>query len=274
MNYKPRTKSGLSLMEEVVVVAAIALLIVFGIPAIRALYRSLEAEGGAHAMISGALSTARAIAAKEQRYAGIRFQNRYQPDGRGCQYMIFIVYEEPKKMGNLGNGFRAVDGYEPIKLPESVNVIDMMIRNDNVNPDCASAGDRDIGENDLDDTILERTMTDTGAFSIIFSPAGRLVIHDVRTRNRNGDYQPSTPALSGYDDIFNSLVNITNNNTGMFVQDDYADLGLGGEKSRQSFVIYDREEFKNLTDRTQRWDYLRILKRIFINPYTGTMIEK
>lgn len=270
-------QSGLSLMEEVVVVAAIAMLIVFGLPAVRALFRSLEAEGGTNSMISGAFSTARAIAASQQRYAGVRFQNKYQQDGRGCQYMIFIVYEPPRSGVTLTNMFRAVEGYEPIKLPESVNVVDMMIRTDNgtseVAARCESANEREIGVNDLDDTILERTMTDTSAFSIIFSPAGRLVVHDVRVRNRDGDYQPANLGDSA-DDIFNSPVNITDNNTGMFVQDDYAELGLGGEKSRQKFVIYDCKEFNHLVGRTQRWDYLRVLKHIYINPYTGTMIEK
>ena len=88
-----RKQSGLTLMEMVVVVSVVAVFTVLGVPAIRALFRSIEAEGGARAMISAALSTARAIAARQQHYAGIRFQNKYQEDGRGCQYMIFIVHD-------------------------------------------------------------------------------------------------------------------------------------------------------------------------------------
>ena len=77
------------------------------------------------------------------------------------------------------------------------------------------------------------------------------------------------------DDIFNSPENITNSNTGMFVQDDYPSLGLVQESSRRSFVIYDRQEFRRAYEKGQAYSgYLRNLVPIYINPYTGTMIEK
>src|SRR4030042_3157712 len=127
MNCKLRTKHGLTLTEMVVVVSIVAMFAVLAVPAFRPFVRSVESEGGANAMISASLSSARAIAAREQRYAGIRFQNKYQPDGKGCQYMIFIVHEEPSKMSNLTIGFRAVEGIKPIKLPDSVGVMDLKV---------------------------------------------------------------------------------------------------------------------------------------------------
>ena len=39
--------------------------------------------------------------------------------------MIFIVHDEPKNMGGLANGFRAVEGLEPMKLPDTMGVIDL-----------------------------------------------------------------------------------------------------------------------------------------------------
>jgi len=117
-------QSGLTLTEEVVVIAVIAMLVVFGLPAVRTFFRSIESKGGARAMISASLASARAIAAKEQHYAGIRFQNRYEEDGKGCQYMIFIVHDPDKT--NLANGFRAVEGINPIKLPDNVGVMEVM----------------------------------------------------------------------------------------------------------------------------------------------------
>ncbi len=75
------------------------------------------------------------------------------------------------------------------------------------------------------------------------------------------------------DDIFNSPDNITNFNTGMFIQDDYAELGLGEESSRNRFVIYDRTLFDKM-NKAERFGYLNGLEVIYINPYTGTMIEK
>jgi hypothetical protein len=228
-------------------------------------------------MISAGLASARAIAAKEQRYAGIRFQNRYQEGGHGCQYIIFIV-QDPEI---LANGFRAVEGLQPIKLPDSVGVMDLMVRTDHrpnrfgaENPD-----DRPLEAGDLDDTdagnlVDDRNIyiTDTTSFSIVFSPSGKLVIHNVRLRNRDGHYRPVSPNDS-MDDIFNSPENIENRNIGMFVQDDYAEHGLGAEKSRNRFVIYDRSLFDEM-DEDGRFDYLHDLDVIHINPYTGTMINR
>jgi len=66
---------------------------------------------------------------------------------------------------------------------------------------------------------------------------------------------------------------------GMFIQDDYAYLGLGQEWSRKKFVIYDRDEFKNILESGTSWRYAEYLdslreSEIYINPYTGTLINK
>ena len=107
---KPKCRqSGVTLTEMTVVIAVVALLTVFGLPAIRAFFSSFETQGGTKAMISAALSSARAIAAKEQHYAGIRFQE----DLYGHQYIIFII-QDPAIGAYF---FRAVEGLESIKLP-------------------------------------------------------------------------------------------------------------------------------------------------------------
>ena len=90
----------------IVVVGGISLLVFFAMPAVRMLSRSFESESGTRSMIQSALSSARAIAAKEQRYAGIRFQVRQDPNTpfEGRQYMIFIIHDYDET--NLENGFR------------------------------------------------------------------------------------------------------------------------------------------------------------------------
>jgi prepilin-type N-terminal cleavage/methylation domain-containing protein len=281
-----RKQSGITLMEMTVVVAIVALLAVFGLPAIRAFVNSLESKGPAEAMIDAALSSARAIALKEQRYAGIRFQKAYDSKGplEAAQYMIFIVYDYDKT--TLANGFRAVEGIQPIKLPEAVGAIDLMVRTNHGTHWTAAedTGDRPITVNDLDDTNPANLVdgkniyiTDTTSFSLIFSPSGKLVIHDVRVRNKDGVYQPdnSNPntAKHSMDDIFNSPVNIRDNKIGMFVQDDYAEFGLGAESSRNNFVIYDKAKF-NPMNNIQRYDYLHSLVAVYINPYAGTIINR
>ncbi len=280
MNHKLRTKSGLTLTEMVVVIATISLLVAFGLPAVRVFLKSFESRGGGKSMISAALSSARAIAAKEQHYAGIRFQQ----DLAGNQYMVFIVHDFEKT--GLNPGFRAVESLKPIKLPESVGVMDLMVRINHGThwTDAEDLLDEPIKVAHLDDTNpqnfgLDRKniyLTDTSSFSIVFSPSGKLIMRSVRVRNRDGIYQPNN-GLSGkisMDGIFNSPDNITNTNyvVGMFIQDDYAELGLGAESSRNRFVIYDKIQFNKL-DAGKRFDYLSSLELIYINPYTGTIIS-
>ena len=63
---------------------------------------------------------------------------------------------------------------------------------------------------------------------------------------------------------------------GMFMQDDYASLGLWKESSRRSFIIYEKEKFRRAYEKGQAWSgYLvrLVSETIYINPYTGTIIS-
>lgn len=276
MNCKLRTKSGLTLTEMAVVIAIMALLFGLGLPAIRVFFDSFESRGGGMNMISAALSSARAIAAKEQHYAGIRFQTGYDPCNpdllKAAQYMIFIVHEEPRKMGNLTIGFRAVEGLKPLKLPDTIGVMDLRYRPGLFSPRGDGIADHDDEINNLN---VVRDMT---SFSVIFSPSGKLVIHDVRVRNKDGKIEGTeTPDVSR-DDIFNTLTKITNTDdpVGMFIQDDYPDFGLYKEESRNSFIVFEKDKFSQAYTRSMAWsDYLVNLapNRIYINPYTGSIIS-
>ncbi|MDT8300852.1 MAG: prepilin-type N-terminal cleavage/methylation domain-containing protein [Sedimentisphaerales bacterium] len=278
MNYKSQTKTGFTLTEMVVVLATMSLLVAFGLPVMRMIRESLESNTGGKSMISAALSSARAIAAKEQHYAGIRFQR----DSAGNQYMIFIIHDFEKT--GLNPGFRAVQNLKPTKLPESMGVMDLRVRiNHGTNwTDAEDILDETLNAAYLDDTNPQnlgpdqknRYITDTSSFSIVFSPNGKLVIHNVRVRNRDGIYQPDNGTANkvSMDSIFNSPQNITTLAVGKFIQDDYAELGLGAEASRNSFVIYDKIRFDKL-GAIERYNYLSSLEPIYINPYTGTIIS-
>ena len=250
-----------SLVELLVVLVIVASLVALSIPAINAMQKSFGSTG-AEGMIGTALSTARTLAIKNGHYAGVRFQKAYDAKGplEANQYMIFVFNDEFKNMGNINEGFRVFEGYKPIKLPENMGIMDMS----------KITKDSDISS---DPCIIDAT-----AFSIIFSSDGKLVIHDVRTRNKDGKYQPSAiiGAGSSDDKVFNSEHNIIVNNTGQFVQDDYPSLGLDKEQSRNRFVIYDCEKFSRLDVNKRYTIYLKDLKEkfaMYINAYTGEIIK-
>lgn len=290
---RTRTKqSGLTLPEIVVVIATIALLAGFALPAIRALLNSFQTQSGAKAMISATLSSARAIAAKDQRYAGVRFQQ----DLSGNQYMIVVVQDS----AIMAYGFRAVEGVKPIKLPDSIYVMDLTIVTDRneqnpVNPrqEIHIDDPSPLLTNAQRDSLINEPheLSDTTTFSIIFSPGGKLVIHGVRVRNKDGYVDSTSNTDISYDDVFNKKQQVdqkyagferTSNppGAGMFYQDDYfgaawPSLSLGPEPSRNSFIICDRDKFERAYSYGRAWtDYLAQIapERIYINSYTGTMI--
>ncbi|MGD2095874.1 MAG: prepilin-type N-terminal cleavage/methylation domain-containing protein [Phycisphaerales bacterium] len=271
-------QSGVTLTEMVIVIAIISMLVAFGLPALHLFIESVESNTGGKSMVGCALSCARAIAAKERRSAGVRFQK----DSAGNQYMIFIVHDYEKT--GLSPGFRAVEGFDPIKLPERLCMMNLFVR---TNHGVSSTGAQDVAEEQLREIYLDdstpanlgpdgknKYVTDISTFSIVFSPTGKLAIRNVRVRNKDAIYQPNNGVANkvSRDDIFNSPENITSYGVGMFIQDDYAQMGLGAESSRSSFVICDKIRFDKL-DAQERFTYLHSLEPVYLNPYTGTIIS-
>lgn len=111
-----KRQSGLSLTELLVVIAIMAVLMSVSIPAAKQLVNSFESSTSVRHLVNAALSNARAIAIREQAYAGIRFQKGSDDK----TYMIFIVHD-PTATG-LASGFRAAQGRKPMPLPEDVSV--------------------------------------------------------------------------------------------------------------------------------------------------------
>jgi len=289
MNGRAHRTVGLTLIEMTLVVATIALLMGLALPAVRAMVDSFQSEGGTKSIIHAALSSARTMAVTHQRYVGLRFQKAcvsndpcdpLKGELNAPQYMIFIMQDEPKNMGGLGNGFRAMEGHEPIKLPDTIGVMEPGRR-----------------KTDAVGFKVAGALTDATSFSIVFAPSGKLVVHEVRVRNRDGVYRPRNDAGStkvSHDDVFNSVENICRYKEGMFIQDDYSQynphpgapvempqLGLGEEDSVTSFFMYDISTLRTMLGKRsgpepaviQYLEGLRTSKSVYVSPYTGDLIS-
>lgn len=261
-------RAGLTVIELLVVIGIIAAVVAISLPAINAMQKSFDSTG-AEGMISAALSTARTLAISRQQYVGVRFQTSYDPNDvlDEEQYMIFIIFDEEKT--NWDCGFVSIPGYKPMKLPENIGVIDKIVKNKHVAGElkCNMGKYTEVSLNDFTDNA---NIVDTMTFSIVFSPAGKLVIHEVKCRN--SDYS----ATSIKDDVFNTRTNVTATSpVGMFV-DDYLteEDGLSIDKSRTKLVIYNRKELEKYAPADRYEKYLKELPVLHINPYTGGIIEK
>ena len=106
----------------------------------------------------------------------------------------------------------------------------------------------------------------------MFSGAlGTVEIRETRARNRQGDYRPESVGDAS-DDVFNSPINIIDHGAGRFIQDDYAEFGLGEELSRNLFVICDRGTFASLTLPAEKHAYLLSLPGIYVNRHNGISV--
>jgi hypothetical protein len=287
MDFRAHKSNGLTLIEMTLVIATIALLIGFGVPAVRALVNSFHSEGGVRSVIEAALSSARAMAQQRQCYLGVRFQMAYNRDAAdpedviaATQYLVFIVHD-PDRAPNgteYANGFRAVEGIEPIKLPETFGVTDLTY------VERSGSGSVSISETPFDADIDNPTelrlfperLRDATTFSVVFSPSGKLVVHEVRVWNRHGRRASDTTLST--DEVFNAPDQVINPNVqAMFYQDDFpSETGLGPEFSRTSFVIFDRARLRSAYQQGAPWtNYLQALaaERMWVGPYTGALIS-
>lgn len=297
MHYRARRTCGLTLIEMTLVVATIALLIGLALPAVRALVHSFQSEAGVRSMVSSALSAARAMAIKHQHYVGVRIQMAYDrgapnPDDplTAPQYMVFIIHDpgsppDPNdsdyldRMGTgYANGFRAIGQLKPVKLPDAFGVMDLTVveralsGNNQVSISESAAGPGIEIQADLPAFALR--LRDLTTFSLVFSPSGKLTVHEVRVWNRHGSRAgATTPSI---DPVFNAATQVVDPGVAaMFYQDDFPpETGLGPELSRTNFVVFDRAKLRDAYQRGLPWtDCLQYLasKRIYVNPHTGTL---
>ena len=253
-------KTGFTLTEILVVVVIMSLLIGIALPTAKEIMKSFSSSAGVKSVIGAALANARATAMSRGKYVGLRFQE----DSKGNHYMIFIVHDTGAT--GLANGFRAVMGRNPMRLPVNVGLMDFKSVTRTMVGQRVQVSSVDIISDDLVDAEVE--VRDTKTFSIVFSPSGKLVQHQVRVRRTNDSIS---------DRVFNTNTNVDNGGA-LFYQDDYfsgrsPDLGIGPEKSRISFILYDKTEFKRINSGLRWTDYLQYLAEVYVNPYTGEIVN-
>ncbi len=272
-----RRQSGLTLVEMTVAIAIIAAMAVLAVPAVKQLNKSMGSPAESRAVIASALSRARNMAISNRKYVGVRFQIAGAVDfgsltreqkaaalGKANQYMVFIEKDENKS----AYWFKAMEGTRPIKLPDNTLVIDTKYRSQTGDAEKADY----ISFNDTsDDSEVENNLCDIMTFSIIFSPAGKMVMQQVRIRNKDH----LTNNNNSYDEVFNTLINVQDG-AAAFLQDDYPELGygLGQEYSSREFWIAERDRFgKELKNGTAYSGYLENdVPRVSVNGYTGELL--
>ncbi len=248
------------MVEMLVVMAIITLLFAIGVPAAKKLMTSFSSGANLQSVIGAALANARAIAAKDGTYAGVRFQENIDGD----QYMILIKHDNDKKVTGYAEGFYAVANRKPTKLPQDVGVMDMVIHDaTGFEVPIEVTGDDALSDENIDE---DHELRDTSTFSIIFSKSGKLVIHNVRVRQRNSA-----------DDIFNNQILVGSGGAKFYQDAPVTPVNVGGlfqELSRKKFVIYNRREFDKVAD-TKRWSgQLKDAETLYVNPYSGRIISE
>jgi type II secretory pathway pseudopilin PulG len=248
----------MTLIEITVVVAIIAMLVGFGLPAVRALINSVQSESVVRTMVQGVLDTARNLAMANQAYVGVRFQKVYDPtlpvDGQSTdQYMILVTNDEEKTGYALG--YRAIEGHKPIRLPSQYYLTDLMTTPSSGAVGIDIASDSDVNEPDMT------------TFTVLFSATGQSVIREVRARNAGDN-----------DRVFNTKTGVValNPSFPFFLLDDDKQ-GRYAEKSRDRLYILDRVRLTKSQEAGTPWSaYLEsdvLPHPIYVSPYNGQLIE-
>jgi len=255
-------KSGIrafTLVEMLVVVVIVGLMMTIGMPALKGMFAGNRVSQ-ARNLIRTMLSEAQSLAVTQQRYVGVRFQ--YDKDGweNGRQYAVLV--EKVAAGASIGiYEYNAVVNLKPMALPLGVGVISMVAQNDI----------------DLDDTLNSLAKNGDGGirdfttFTIVFSPAGQMVVKDVEVRSR----------LTFFDSTFNSEFEV-NRGVALLYMDrwSFPTVNLDGaiwnwgELSTTGMYLFEVEVMQGV-DVNNRWDgYVRELEAMLINIYTGAVIEE
>ena len=268
-----RQHLGMTLIEITVVVAIIAMLVGFGVPAVRALINSAQSESTVRTMVQSMFDTARTLAMANQAYVGVRFQKAYDAETEQTdQYMILVKHDPQPRRQGYANEYHALVGHKPVRVPSQYYLADLKYTVRSMESDGAGvyfATDADVNEADMT------------SFTVLFSATGQMVVGHVRVRNADG--KPQADAHQSNDRVFNTKTRIDNPAPPdypeipgpVFLLDDDTP-GRHAENSRDRFFILGRDRLEQATKADRPWqDYLRGVSDdpILVSPFNGQLIE-
>jgi len=246
-------QAGFTLIEMLVVVSIIAIMISLVMPAGSSMIQS-HRMSSAQNLIKTALTQAQAYAAKERKYAGIRFQL----DGGGQQHLILveskqIVITDSNGRGVPYNNYNVMDLYVPVD-----NVLPMMMPTGTL---VLNANYEDIDLPLSQDGIIEDFELDAAAtFVVLFNPSGQLVKKPAQCGPRVVD--PGIPvAQLTYDAYANQLDLVI---AGFFIPPPSEGLPLPGDEiilptalkySQTGLLLYKQNELETLNP-VERFEYI------------------
>ncbi len=267
MTNKPK-KSGFSLIELMIVMGIIAVMGTIAMVSAPSMIRS-QKMSSAQNLINAALAQAQAYAAKEQKYAGVRFQ----PGLNDTQYLIIVEKEDFNS-----TIYTAIPNSKPAALPGGIGVISSEIngvaldtfpkKNDYLDDDQTNNQDGDASND------LRFCLNGARVFTIIFSPSGNLVTKPVTVLSRD----------ITTDKIFNTDANVTAGNA-LFHYDTYPpDPAVPAswcipESSTAGLYIYEINEMDDVDSGLRYSEYLadhvanQGIEQVTINIYTGGIID-
>ena len=218
-------KFGFSLIELLVVIAIMSILIGITIRSVRMVSSKMASVDTVRTMVGTALTTSRTLAMAQQTHIGIHFSVSVD----GTHLLSFIRDDNTYVEDTNIRRYRVIVGnrnmVKETSIPSNIGLLDMQVGGNKI--------DKDTDTND------PFKLLDTNTFSMVFSPAGKLVLR------------------------FMWIVDADNN----------LEL-LGPEVSRNCLYIYDKTTFEKVDVNNRYTGYLQYLPPVLINYYTGKVINK
>jgi prepilin-type N-terminal cleavage/methylation domain-containing protein len=248
-----QARGAFTLVELLVVIGIIVLLASLTIPSLVGLL-SAGNYGQSFNMISAHLTAARAVAVRNNTFAGVHFQHAGSGNDPGEYYMMIVEGEMKVVDDKPVWTFTPAEGYLPRRLPGSMAC--GQISGDYVSD----------GGNYKESKLTNDEMPYFTSFTIMFSPAGQAV---TSVNGQKVKFDASHAVFTGSDTAIWDA-DVANNAS-------YSDTDSAGEYPVTALVIFDYVPVygSDQTDEADRAKYLNVNGQFLpVNVYTGQLFPR